>query len=104
MRTRPISSRPFFSRPAKIQRKMSKAAIALQLWKGMHSQLMRSTNAGVDLYISCTMPCIEVGTVGGGTGLPAQAASLDLLGVLGPNRENPGANAQTLAKYICANI
>lgn len=29
-----------------------------------------------DLYISCTMPCIEVGTVGGGTILTAQQACL----------------------------
>ncbi len=31
---------------------------------------------GQDLYISCTMPSIEVGTVGGGTVLPPQAACL----------------------------
>jgi len=31
-----------------------------------------------DLYISCTMPSIEVGTVGGGTVLPAQAACLEV--------------------------
>lgn len=29
-----------------------------------------------DLYISCTMPSIEVGTVGGGTGLEAQSSCL----------------------------
>ena len=29
-----------------------------------------------DLYITVTMPCIEVGTVGGGTNLPPQAACL----------------------------
>lgn len=29
-----------------------------------------------DLYISCTMPSIEVGTVGGGSGLCAQSACL----------------------------
>lgn len=29
-----------------------------------------------DLYISCTMPSLEVGTVGGGTILPPQAACL----------------------------
>lgn len=29
-----------------------------------------------DLYISCTMPSIELGTVGGGTVLPPQSASL----------------------------
>jgi len=29
-----------------------------------------------DLYVSCTMPSIEVGTVGGGTGLEAQSSCL----------------------------
>lgn len=38
---------------------------------------------GEDLYISCTMPCIEVGTIGGGTALPAQSSCLDMLGVKG---------------------
>lgn len=36
-----------------------------------------------DLRISCTMPSIEVGTVGGGTALPAQSSCLDMLGVKG---------------------
>ena len=31
-----------------------------------------------DLYISCTMPSIEVGTIGGGTVLPPQAACLQV--------------------------
>lgn len=38
---------------------------------------------GEDLYLSCTMPSIEVGTVGGGTVLPPQASCLDMLGVKG---------------------
>ena len=33
-----------------------------------------------DLYVSCTMPSIEVGTVGGGTILPPQAACLEVSG------------------------
>ncbi|KAJ3227012.1 3-hydroxy-3-methylglutaryl-coenzyme A (HMG-CoA) reductase isozyme [Clydaea vesicula] len=65
--------------------------------------LMEKSKEG-DLYISCTMPCIEVGTVGGGTALPAQAACLDLLRVRGPNIENPGQNAKNLAKIICAGV
>ena len=36
-----------------------------------------------DLHISCTMPAIEVGTVGGGTILPTQGACLDMLGLRG---------------------
>ncbi|KAI9328573.1 hypothetical protein DFJ73DRAFT_964455 [Zopfochytrium polystomum] len=57
-----------------------------------------------DLYISCTMPCIEVGTVGGGTALPAQAACLDLLGVRGANAGEPGENARRLARTIVAAV
>uniref|UniRef100_A0A8D0AQ92 3-hydroxy-3-methylglutaryl coenzyme A reductase n=1 Tax=Sander lucioperca TaxID=283035 RepID=A0A8D0AQ92_SANLU len=33
---------------------------------------------GEDLYISCTMPSIELGTVGGGTSLPPQQACLQV--------------------------
>nr|QBB20033.1 3-hydroxy-3-methylglutaryl-CoA reductase [Dendroctonus rhizophagus] len=59
---------------------------------------------GEDLYISCTMPSIEIGTIGGGTILPAQSACLDILGVKGSNRENPGANACQLAKIVCGTV
>ena len=38
---------------------------------------------GTDLYISCTMPSLEIGTIGGGTGLPAQSACLQMLGLQG---------------------
>lgn len=34
---------------------------------------------GEDLYISCTMPSIELGTVGGGTNLPPQQACLQVM-------------------------
>ena len=37
----------------------------------------------VDLRISVTMPSVECGTVGGGTGLGAQAACLRMLGCSG---------------------
>ncbi|KAH6566907.1 hypothetical protein BASA62_006433 [Batrachochytrium salamandrivorans] len=66
--------------------------------------LMESCNNGLDLYISCSMPCIEVGTVGGGTALGPQAACLDMLGVRGPHPDQPGANAQRLARVICAAV
>lgn len=38
-----------------------------------------SGHTGEDLYISCTMPSIELGTVGGGTNLPPQQACLQVL-------------------------
>ena len=65
---------------------------------------MEALNDGQDLYISCTMPCIEVGTVGGGTGLGPQGACLEMLGIRGPNMEAPGQNAQKLARIICASV
>jgi hypothetical protein len=39
------------------------------------------------------MPSIEVGTVGGGTFLPAQSTCLDILNVKGASYERPGAHA-----------
>lgn len=59
---------------------------------------------GDDLYISCSMPSIEIGTVGGGTALPAQAACLDMLGVRGSNEECPGENACQLARVVCGTV
>lgn len=60
--------------------------------------------SGQDLYISCTMPSIEIGTIGGGTILPAQSACLEMLGVKGSNDETPGDNAKQLAKIVCATV
>jgi len=66
--------------------------------------LMESFNNGRDLYISCTMPSIEVGTVGGGTFLPAQSTCLDILNVKGASYESPGAHADQLARVVCASV
>lgn len=65
--------------------------------------LMEKTADG-DLYISCTMPSIEVGTVGGGTVLAPQMACLDMLGIRGAHKENPGQNAQRLARIVCSMV
>jgi hydroxymethylglutaryl-CoA reductase (NADPH) len=59
---------------------------------------------GDDLHISVSMPCIEVGTVGGGTQLASQAACLNLLGVKGSNNEKPGSNAQQLARIVAGSV
>ncbi|ORX67279.1 hypothetical protein DL89DRAFT_269709 [Linderina pennispora] len=66
--------------------------------------LMEPANDGRDLRISCSMPSVEVGTIGGGTTLPPQAACLDMLGCRGPHRDVPGSNAQKLARIICASV
>lgn len=62
--------------------------------------LLEETDEG-DLWISCTMPSIEVGTVGGGTSLPAQAACLKAIGVQG-GANIPGENARKLATVVAA--
>jgi len=59
---------------------------------------------GEDLYITCTMPGLEVGTVGGGTVLPAQSACLEMLGVKGAHPTNPGENAGQLARIVCGAV
>jgi hydroxymethylglutaryl-CoA reductase (NADPH) len=56
-----------------------------------------------DLWISCTMPSLEVGTVGGGTSLPAQAACLKAIGCQGGGA-TPGENAQQLAMVVAAAV
>lgn len=59
---------------------------------------------GRDLYISCTMPSIECGTIGGGTTLGPQKSCLTMLGVNGPHPTHPGENACRLAQIICATV
>lgn len=64
--------------------------------------VMKNLNSALQITVS--MPCIEVGTIGGGTVLEPQAAMLDLLGVRGPHPTTPGANSQQLAKIIAAGV
>eukprot|EP00741_Cyanophora_paradoxa_P021712 tig00000241_g20957.t1 len=66
--------------------------------------LFERINEGRDLHVSVTMPSVEVGTVGGGTHLPGQAACLDILGVRGSNAERPGANAERLARIVAGAV
>ncbi len=56
-----------------------------------------------DLYITVTLPSLEVGTVGGGTRLPTQQEALKLLGVAGSG-DPPGTNAKKLAEIIAAAV
>ena len=57
-----------------------------------------------DLYISCTMYSLEVGTIGGGTKLPGQQACLKMLGVDGCSANVPGENSSQLARLICSAV
>ncbi|MBI2617627.1 hydroxymethylglutaryl-CoA reductase [Candidatus Gottesmanbacteria bacterium] len=49
------------------------------------------------LYLSVYLPSLVIGTVGGGTSLPAQNEALDILGVAGGKN---GKNAATLAEIV----
>lgn len=65
--------------------------------------IMEYADDGKSLYVSVTMPSIEVGTVGGGTHLPAQSACLDICGVRGSSKEpnaQPGDNSRKLAQIV----
>ncbi len=56
-----------------------------------------------DLFISVTLPNILVGSVGGGTGLPSQAAALRLMGLQGPGKA--AALAEVVASVcLCGEI
>ena len=57
-----------------------------------------------DLLITITMPCIEVGTIGGGTVLGPQQSVLEMLGLKGAHPTNPGKNAQMLARVVAAAV
>ena len=58
---------------------------------------------GGDLYISVTLPSLEVGTVGGGTRLPTQREALAMMGVAGSG-DPPGTNAKKFAEIVAATV
>jgi len=60
-------------------------------------------DGGETLYASVSLASLEVGTVGGGTKLPAQAEGLDVVGVRGGG-DPPGSNADALAEVISVGV
>ncbi len=69
--------------------------------------IMEYAEDGESLHVSVTMPSIEVGTVGGGTSLPAQAGCLEILGVRGAAKgegSSPGDNSRKLAMIVGAAV
>jgi hydroxymethylglutaryl-CoA reductase (NADPH) len=55
------------------------------------------------IYVAVTIPALQVGTVGGGTGLSTQRECLALLGVNGGG-EPAGSHAKKLAEIIAAGV
>jgi hydroxymethylglutaryl-CoA reductase (NADPH) len=69
--------------------------------------IMEYADDGKSLHVSVTMPTMEVGTVGGGTHLPAQAGCLDICGVRGAAKgpdAQPGDNSRKLAQIVGAAV
>ena len=68
--------------------------------------IMELAEDGQSLHVSVTMPSIEVGTVGGGTHLPAQSGCLEICGVRGASKPplSPGDNARQLAQIVGAAV
>lgn len=60
-------------------------------------------DGGKKLYISVTLPSLEVGTVGGGTWLPTQREALSIMGVAGGG-DPPGVNAMKFAEIVAAAV
>ena len=58
---------------------------------------------GKNLYVSVTLPSLEVGTVGGGTGLPTQREALSIMKVQGGGNPD-GSNAMKLAEIIASTV
>ena len=55
------------------------------------------------VYVSVTLPSLQVGTVGGGTAIETQNACLKMLGVAGGG-DPAGANARAFAEIIAAGV
>jgi hydroxymethylglutaryl-CoA reductase (NADPH) len=54
-------------------------------------------------YVAVTIPALQVGTVGGGTGIDTQAECLSLLGVAGGG-DPPGTHARAFAEIVAAGV
>jgi hydroxymethylglutaryl-CoA reductase (NADPH) len=58
---------------------------------------------GENLVFGVTLPCLEIATVGGGTGFGTSRECLEILGCCGPG-DSPGSNAKKLAEIIGAAV
>lgn len=89
-----------------IQGHVANGLAALYIATGQDAACVAESSVGVTrmeergdaLYVSVTLPNLMLGTVGGGTGLPSQAAGLRVLGLQGDNKA--GALAE-VAGALC---
>jgi hydroxymethylglutaryl-CoA reductase (NADPH) len=71
---------------------------AAQVVEGANAIVTMDERDG-DLYASCSLASLEVGTVGGGTRLPTQSQGLEIMGLAGGG-DPPGDHADALAEVI----
>lgn len=64
--------------------------------------LIEESNDNNKINLSVTMPCLEVGTIGGGTSINAQKKSLEILNINGNNFV--GDDSEKLAKIISSAV
>lgn len=71
--------------------------------EGSHGITTAERAGNGDLYFSIKLPALNIGTVGGGTGLSTQKEALKIMGVYGGG-DPPGANAKKFAEVTAATV
>ncbi|WP_297498825.1 hydroxymethylglutaryl-CoA reductase (NADPH) [Thermococcus sp.] len=74
-----------------------------QITEGSHGITLAEVTPEGDLYVSITMPSLEIGTVGGGTRVPTQREALSIMGVAGGG-DPPGSNAKKFAEIVAGAV
>jgi len=74
-----------------------------QITEGSHGITLAEVTPEGDLYISITMPSLEIGTVGGGTRVPTQREALSIMGVAGGGQP-AGTNAKKFAEIVAGAV
>lgn len=103
LNARRIVSSIFLATGQDLVQRAEASPVCETLFEPVKSCLDPSVTVGI--RVSCTMPSIDVGTVGSSNGrFSAQQACLHMLGVSGSNIISPGENAQRLAEIICSTV
>ncbi|WP_297420470.1 hydroxymethylglutaryl-CoA reductase (NADPH) [Thermococcus sp.] len=74
-----------------------------QITEGSHGITLAEVTPEGDLYMSITMPSLEIGTVGGGTRVPTQREALSIMGVAGGG-DPPGSNAKKFGEIVAGAV
>lgn len=69
--------------------------------EGSHGFTTAEVTEKGDLYVCVNLPCLMVGTIGGGTGVDTQREALEIIGCAGGAKE-AGRNSKTFAEIVAA--